>query len=92
MLRLLFIVATLLLLSVPTQALTETEVSALESLLQTWPSLGTLSTPWVAGNLSRACSKPILSGLACSMGPDPHVLGLYAILLEQCCSVPLIVH
>lgn len=57
-------------------ALSQSELKALEALGTSFPVLATKYPPWTS-NISAACDSRPFYGLTCSDGPDPHVLELY---------------
>lgn len=63
-------------------ALTPGEISAIEAIYQNFPKLGIIDPPWTS-NASNACGTPGFEGITCSLGPEPHVLGLYDTICVQ---------
>ena len=57
-------------------ALSEGEEKAISEILKEWPFLKHVSPPWTT-NSSEACNAPF-KGLLCSLGPDEHIISLYA--------------
>jgi hypothetical protein len=79
MMKLLFLalaIASCLLLA--THALSEDEIDALNAIAKVWTQLGKINPPWTPESTPKACTPPVLFGLTCSEGPDPHVTVLYA--------------
>lgn len=52
------------------------EEEALLDLYRNYPLLGNQPHPWSA-NVTNACVSPGFTGVMCSDGEDPHVIGLY---------------